>query len=97
VTKSELIENLAKKFPTLSAGDSQLAVGLLFDAMAKTLSDGSRVEVRGFGSFTLNFRPERVGRNPKSGEVVMVPEKYVPHFRPGKELRQRVDMRVADQ
>jgi integration host factor subunit beta len=63
----------------------------MLDAMSSTLSQGDRIEIRGFGSFGLNFRPPRTGRNPKTGEKVLVPKKYVPHFKAGKELRERVD------
>ena len=64
---------------------------MILDAMAKSLAQGQRIEIRGFGSFGLNYRPPRTGRNPKSGEKVQVPAKYVPHFKAGKELRERVD------
>jgi integration host factor subunit beta len=86
MTKSELISRLAAHFPQLVASDAELAVKMILDAMSKSLA-----EIRGFGSFGLNYRPPRVGRNPKSGEKVQVPAKYVPHFKAGKELRERVD------
>lgn len=92
MTKSELIAKLAGHFPQLGAADAELAVKMILDAMAKSLSQGERIEIRGFGSFGLNYRPPRVGRNPKSGEKVQVPAKYVPHFKAGKELRERVDI-----
>lgn len=91
MTKSELISRLAARYPQLVAKDAELAVKVILDAMAKSLSEGQRIEIRGFGSFDLNYRPPRMGRNPKSGEKVQVPEKYVPHFKAGKEMRERVD------
>lgn len=91
MTKSELIEQLSARFPQLGLKDAELAVKVVLDEMAACLARGQRIEIRGFGSFALNYRPPRVGRNPKSGDKVMVPEKYVPHFKAGKELRERVD------
>lgn len=91
MTKSELIAKLAARHPQLVAKDAELAVKMVLDAMSKALAEGDRIEIRGFGSFGLNYRPPRVGRNPKSGERVHVPEKNVPHFKAGKELRERVD------
>jgi integration host factor subunit beta len=91
MTKSELIERLSVRHPQLVAKDADLAVKTILDAMAEALAQGQRIEIRGFGSFSLNDRPPRVGRNPKSGEKVLVPAKRVPHFKAGKELRQRVD------
>jgi integration host factor subunit beta len=95
MTKSELIARLAEHFPQLVAKDADFAVKTILDAMADSLAVGQRIEIRGFGSFALNRRPPRIGRNPKSGERVMVPEKRVPHFKPGKELRERVDAMVG--
>jgi integration host factor subunit beta len=95
MTKSELIDRLAAQFPQLVAKDAELAVKMVLDAMAESLAKGERIEIRGFGSFGLNYRPPRTGRNPKSGEKVQVPEKYVPHFKAGKELRERVDFNLA--
>ena len=92
MTKSELIARLAERYPQLVAKDADLAVNTILDAMSLALAEGNRIEIRGFGSFALNRRPPRVGRNPKSGEKVMVPEKKVPHFKAGKELRERVDL-----
>lgn len=92
MTKSELINRLAERFPQLGAKDADFAVKVLLDALSAALVSGDRIEVRGFGSFSLNYRPPRIGRNPKSGEKVHVPEKYVPHFKAGKELRERVDL-----
>ena len=95
MTKSELIARLAARFPQLVSKDADFAVKTILDAMMASLGRGDRIEIRGFGSFALNFRPPRVGRNPKSGEQVQVPEKHVPHFKAGKELRERVDERAA--
>ena len=91
MTKSELIESLARKQSQLSYRDVELAVKTMLEHMAATLASGERIEIRGFGSFSLHYRPPRVGRNPKSGEPVLLPGKYVPHFKPGKQLRERVD------
>jgi len=91
MTKSELIDRLAERFPQLVAKDADLAVNLLLEAMTEALARGERIEIRGFGSFALNYRPPRIGRNPKSGDKVEVPAKHVPHFKAGKELRERVD------
>ena len=92
MTKSELIAKLAGRFPQLVAKDADFAVKMVLDAMSEALEQGDRIEIRGFGSFSLNYRPPRTGRNPKTGEKVHVPEKYVPHFKAGKELRERVDI-----
>jgi integration host factor subunit beta len=91
MTKSELISKLAMRYSQLVTKDAELAVKTILDAMGESLSKGERIEIRGFGSFSLNYRPPRVGRNPKTGGKVSVPEKYVPHFKAGKELRERVD------
>lgn len=91
MTKSELIESLARKQSHLAYKDVELAVKSLLEQMSKALATGQRIEIRGFGSFSLHFRPPRVGRNPKTGESVSLPGKHVPHFKPGKELRERVD------
>ena len=93
MTKSELIARLAERFPQLVAKDADFAVKMILDAITAALVRSDRIEIRGFGSFALNYRPPRVGRNPKSGDKVQVPEKYVPHFKAGKELRERVDYR----
>ena len=95
MTKSELIARLAERYPQLVAKDADFAVKTLLDAMGDALTTGQRIEIRGFGSFSRNSRPPRLGRNPKSGDTVMVPEKRVPHFKPGKELRERVDAMVG--
>lgn len=93
MTRSELINRLAERFPQLVLKDAEFAVRTILDAMAGSLANGSRIEIRGFGSFALSHRPPRIGRNPKSGETVLVPEKRVPHFKPGKNLREQVDLR----
>jgi integration host factor subunit beta len=92
MTKSELIEILSTRHSQLAPKDAELAVKTMLDAMAQTLAHGDRIEIRGFGSFGLNDRPPRTGRNPKTGEKVLVPRKRVPHFKAGKELRERVDL-----
>jgi len=88
--RSDLIAKLAELHPKLLSKDAELAVKVILDALSATLSRGGRVEIRGFGSFALNYRPPRQGRNPKTGDKVKVPAKYVPHFKAGKELRERV-------
>ena len=94
MTKSDLIVRLAERFPQLVAKDADFAVKMILDALSEALVKGDRIEIRGFGSFSLNYRPPRVGRNPKSGDKVRVPEKWVPHFKAGKELRERVDKSI---
>ncbi len=96
LTKSELIVRLAERHQRLVARDADEAVKAILDAMSAALAAGQRIEIRGFGSFSLNYRPPRVGRNPKSGERVPVPAKLVPHFKAGKELRERVDGHAGD-
>lgn len=91
MTKSELIERLAADQRHLSQADVDLAVRSIIDQMSATLASGDRIEIRGFGSFSLHFRPPRMGRNPKTGEAVALPGKHVPHFKPGKDLRERVN------
>lgn len=91
MTKSELIESLYKKLPHLAYTDVEMAVKTIIDSMTEALGSGQRIEIRGFGSFSLHHRPARMGRNPKTGESVALQEKYVPHFKPGKELRERVN------
>ncbi|AXI83207.1 integration host factor subunit beta [Xylella taiwanensis] len=90
MTKSELIEILAKRQAHLKSDDVDLAVKSLLEMMGEALSEGDRIEIRGFGSFSIHYRPPRCGRNPKTGESVALPGKHVPHFKPGKELRERV-------
>ncbi|PHS32399.1 MAG: integration host factor subunit beta [Methylophaga sp.] len=91
MTKSDLIEKLSEQQLLLNYRDVELAVKLMLGQMSNSLASGERIEIRGFGSFTLHHRPPRIGRNPKSGESVELGEKYVPHFKPGKELRERVN------
>ena len=91
MTKSELIEILAEKQHQLAYKDVELAIKTMLDHMGNTLSNGERIEIRGFGSFSLHFRPPRTGRNPKTGDSVQLAAKYVPHFKPGKEMRERVN------
>lgn len=93
MTRSNLIDQLAQRFPQFVLKDCQAAVGVILEAIGHTLKGGGRVEIRGFGTFALNYRPPRTGRNPKTGDKVPVPEKWTPHFRPGKELRELVDQR----
>ena len=94
MTKSELIVRLAERFPQLVTKDADFAVKMILDAMSDALVRGHRIEIRGFGSFALNYRPPRTGRNPKSGEKVSVPSKWGTHFKAGKELRERVDQSI---
>ena len=96
MTKSELIEIIAAKQNQLSAKDVELAVKTLIEQMSETLAAGNRIEIRGFGSFSLHYRAPRIGRNPKTGESVGLAGKYVPHFKPGKELRDRVNESMQD-
>ena len=91
MTRSELIVALTSRFPSLVAKDAEIAVKAILEAIGGALARGDRVEIRGFGSFGLNYRPPRTGRNPKSGELVNVSGRYVPHFKAGKEMRERVE------
>ena len=91
MTKSELIELISLSQTQLSAKDVELAVKTMIEQMSQTLAHGNRIEIRGFGSFSLHYRAPRIGRNPKTGESVGLTGKYVPHFKPGKELRDRVN------
>jgi len=91
MTRAELIQQIALRFPHLTTQDVDLAVRSILDKISETMSAGNKIEIRGFGSFSLNYRPPRKGRNPKSGATVMVPAKYAPRFKPGLELRERVD------
>ena len=95
MTKSELIEKLAEKLNHVPAKDVEKSIKEILELMAQSLSKGERIEIRGFGSFSLHYRAPRVGRNPKTGESVELSGKYVPHFKPGKELRERVNLSVA--
>lgn len=91
MTKSELIELIAANQQHLAYKDVELAVKALLEHMSEVLSSGERIEIRGFGSFSLHHRPPRIGRNPKTGDPVALPGKYVPHFKPGKQMRERVN------
>lgn len=91
MTKSEIIDLLSRKQSHLSGKDVEWAVKIILDRMTNALSTGDRIEVRGFGSFSLHYREGRKGRNPKTGESVDLSPKHVPHFKPGKELRERVN------
>jgi integration host factor subunit beta len=91
MTRSDLVEELANRFGQLTHRDAEYAVKTILDAVSDALVRGHRIEIRGFGSFSVNRRPPRMGRNPRSGESVAIPEKRVPHFKPGKALREAVD------
>ena len=91
MTRSDLVEARAERFGQLTHRDAEFAVKALLEAMRDALARGHRIELRGFGSFTISHRPPRMGRNPRSGEQVAIPEKRVPHFKPGKALREEVD------
>jgi len=95
MTKSELIELITSKQKHLPAKDIELALKQILEIMSDALATGERIEIRGFGSFSLHFRPPRPGRNPKTGEEVALPGKYVPHFKPGKDLRERVNDSIS--
>lgn len=95
MTKSELIERLAVGEKDLSATDVELATKAILETMSQALEDGGRIEIRGFGSFSLHYRAPRIGRNPKTGEPVALSGKYVPHFKPGKDLRDRVNRGIS--
>lgn len=94
MTRSDLVAQLAERFSQLPHRDAEFAVKAMLDAMSDALGRGHRIEIRGFGSFAISRRPPRVGRNPRSGAQVVIPEKLVPHFKPGKALREAVDQRV---
>ena len=96
MTRSELTAALAQHFPQLVQNDAELAVAEILGAIAAALVAGNRVEIRGFGSFSLNYRAPRTGRNPKTGEKVAVPGKNTPHFKAGKELRERIEQHLGD-
>ena len=96
ITKSMLIERIAIRYPALPSRDVELAVKAIFDRMSRQLVEGGRIELRGFGSFSLHRRRARVGRNPKTGESVVLDSKAVPHFKPGKELREAVNRVYLD-
>ncbi len=92
MTRSDLVTKLAMRYTQLQTKDAELSVKVILDTICSVLSSGGRIEIRGFGSFVLNYRPPRQGRNPRSGGKVAVPAKRIPHFKPGKELRERVDI-----
>ncbi|MEY4139010.1 MAG: hypothetical protein RLZZ371_1192 [Pseudomonadota bacterium] len=94
MTRSDLVEELAARFGQITQRDAEFAVKAILEAMNDALARGHRIEIRGFGSFSVNYRPPRMGRNPRSGESVAIPEKKVPHFKPGKALRLAVDQRT---
>jgi len=96
MTKSELIEAIVREQNHLAYRDVELAVKCILEKMSQSLASGERIEIRGFGSFSLHFRPPRIGRNPKTGDSVSLTGKHVPHFKPGKELRERVNKRYVD-
>jgi integration host factor subunit beta len=96
MTRSDLVEELAARFGQLTHRDAEYAVKTILDAMSDALVRGHRIEIRGFGSFSINRRSPRMGRNPRSGESVAIPEKRVPHFKPGKALREAVDARTEE-
>ncbi len=91
ITKSELIDRLSKKLPDLAFEDVKFAVEIILEQMTQTISIGERLEFRGFGSFSLHYHPPRRGRNPATDEVITIPGKYHPHFKPGKALREGVN------
>jgi integration host factor subunit beta len=91
MTRSDLVAKLAERFAQLTQRDTEFAVKTTLDAMSDALARGHRIEIRGFGSFAISRRPPRMGRNPRSGDKVTIPEKLVPHFKPGKALREGVD------
>lgn len=95
MTKSELIDQLAEFQRHLAHLDVELGVKSIIEQMSASLANGDRIEIRGFGSFSLHHRAPRMGRNPKTGEAVALPGKYVPHFKPGKALRERVDYKKS--
>lgn len=97
MTRSDLVEELAARFDQLTQRDAELAVKTILDAAGDALVRGQRIEIRGFGSFSVTRRPPRLGRNPRSGEAVQIPAKRVPHFKPGKALREDVDRDTAAQ
>ena len=96
MTRSDLVDAMAARFAQLGQRDAELAVKAILESMADALVRGQRIEIRGFGSFSVSHRPARLGRNPRSGEQVAVPEKRVPHFKPGKALREQVDAPPTD-
>jgi integration host factor subunit beta len=96
MNRSDIVDDLAAKFGNLTKGDTEFAVNTILDAMADALVAGHRIEIRGFGSFSVTRRPPRIGRNPRNGESVAIPEKRVVHFKPGKALRESAEKSAAD-
>ena len=94
MTRSDLVNQLAERFTQITVKDTEYAVKTVLDAMSDALARGHRIEIRGFGSFSISRPPPRLGRNPRSGEQVTIPEKLVPHFKPGKALREAVDKQL---
>ena len=95
MTRSELVARISSHFPQLTLQDAEASVSTILSAIAKTLTDGERVEIRGFGAFVVNYRPPRTGRNPATGASVQVSEKHVLRFKPGKDMRLRVEASAA--
>jgi integration host factor subunit beta len=95
MTRTDLIDRLTDGQPHLNQEDVELAVKTILDQMSDVLAQGERIEIRGFGAFSLRRRESRGGRNPRTGELVVLPERHVTHFKPGKELRERVDFNAA--
>jgi integration host factor subunit beta len=92
MTRSDLIAQLAERFHHLTPKDAEISAKEILDALGDALAHGRRAEIRGFGSFGLNHRPARMCRNPKTGKAVLVAPKYVPHFKPGKGMRVRIEI-----
>ena len=91
MTRSELIELISRRYPNLPQQDIELAIKTLLDRLGWALAEGRRIEIRGFGSFSLHYHRPRLGRNPKTGESVALPGRFVPHFKPGKSIRQEIE------
>ncbi|MDR1968158.1 MAG: integration host factor subunit beta [Burkholderiaceae bacterium] len=96
MTRSDLVELLTEHVGQLTHRDAEAAVKTILDAMSDALVSGHRIEIRGFGSFSITRRPPRMGRNPRTGEKVPIPERRVPHFKPGKALRQAIGEQAID-
>jgi integration host factor subunit beta len=96
VTRSELIERIADVRQDIQVRDVELAIKMLVEHMAQTVTAGDRIEIRGFGSFELHYRPARKARNPRTGEQVALDAKYAVHFKPGKDLRDKVNERIGE-
>ena len=97
MTKSQLIQRIAHTQPLLSARDVEHSVNVMLEHMAACLAAGGRIEIRGFGTFSLRHRPARSARNPRTGAAISLPARYAPHFKPGKALRERVDRATPDE